>query len=562
MRDDIRAGRDTRTSANLSMTDAPLSTDPAAMPWDRSPSILDAIRSHLDKEGQLDPEIALPDDEPPSDSRCRFGPGVLDGIMSHHSSSSDDRQTIDALVGRVVDYSREPTAANKLAVYRHIAEEAILSKIDPVIAALVGADDVDHRRLYELALSFATDAAEREPVKFGIAILGLFPIDNTDLLQTLGRHNEFTLYAAVALSHREDAERQLWTLARHVDGWGRIHVVERLGETTDPEIQDWLLREGFRNGIMDEYLAAICARAGQLPDALARESVDRDLLDSASQIVQALTRDAGPAESMDDYEDGAIVCRRLIERLAERPRHEQPLRDFVTVDAVRSYARKLPERLVHDSDGVHDGDGVPGWDEAERLQIEQACDRFLDPDIWTDRVGAGLLADDDETFEPAAVAASSLGIDRWPHDFRRLRRNPTNIFAWSIVAHPVTADRLPELLAMAESVFDLDALASGPSDSLGLGPGWETDTAFGFVLQELSRFPGEGAALVRTGLANAVVRNRHQALNAIDRWPEDRWAEVVPWLEVALPREVDDDLRERMRERLQQGPTPADAVPD
>lgn len=60
-----------------------------------------------------------------------------------------------------------------------------------------------------------------------------------------GAHEEFTLYSAVAVSNGlPDPEAELWALAASVDGWGRIHCVERLrqlaGElaTEEPELRD------------------------------------------------------------------------------------------------------------------------------------------------------------------------------------------------------------------------------------------------------------------------------------------------------------------------------------
>jgi hypothetical protein len=49
------------------------------------------------------------------------------------------------------------------------------------------------------------EAPDREPVKFGIAILGLFrqPADE-ELFQALGRHDEFTLFCAVALTNSSE----------------------------------------------------------------------------------------------------------------------------------------------------------------------------------------------------------------------------------------------------------------------------------------------------------------------------------------------------------------------
>jgi hypothetical protein len=66
--------------------------------------------------------------------------------------------------------------------------------------------------------------------------------------------------------------------------------VERLRETTDPDIRSWILREGYRNSIMHEYLAYIAATTGGLLEALRAETVDRRLLTAAGQILQALDR--------------------------------------------------------------------------------------------------------------------------------------------------------------------------------------------------------------------------------------------------------------------------------
>jgi hypothetical protein len=72
------------------------------------------------------------------------------------------------------------------------------------------------------------------------------------LLRTLGAHNEFTLYAVVAFGNgtEDGGESEIWALATVVDGWGRIHCVERLRHTSDPAIRRWILRTGFRNSVM------------------------------------------------------------------------------------------------------------------------------------------------------------------------------------------------------------------------------------------------------------------------------------------------------------------------
>ena len=60
-----------------------------------------------------------------------------------------------------------------------------------------------------------------------VAVLGLFrqPADQ-ELFQTLGRHDEVTLFCAVTIANASEGhDEALCKLARNVTGWGRIHAV-------------------------------------------------------------------------------------------------------------------------------------------------------------------------------------------------------------------------------------------------------------------------------------------------------------------------------------------------
>lgn len=179
-----------------------------------------------------------------------------------------------------------------------------------------------------------TEARHREPVKLGIALLGLgHSPEDREVLRILGRHEEFTLYVAVALANMTaHPDRELHELARSVDGWGRIHVVERLRGTDDPEISEWIFREGFRNGVMDEYLAYIAATTSDLVGHLQGEP-DDEVLDAACDIVTALLV-GGPAEDIDDYTDGARAARLLLGHLMETGIR---LRHFLVADDIGDF---------------------------------------------------------------------------------------------------------------------------------------------------------------------------------------------------------------------------------
>src|SRR5262245_54058838 len=122
---------------------------------------------------------------------------------------------------------------------------------------------IDQRCTRTFALTFTREAPDREPVKIAVALIG-FVRDPQDraLVRTLGRHDELTLYAVVAAAKLGEPDRDVFEIARHVDGWGRIQAVRRLARTRDSQIKAWLLREGYKNWVMHEYAAYICAVTG------------------------------------------------------------------------------------------------------------------------------------------------------------------------------------------------------------------------------------------------------------------------------------------------------------
>lgn len=186
-----------------------------------------------------------------------WAPGALDGVGSHHMGVKEEEGQVD----EAFDLIRETVAAN-LGLkafgrqYEWMRSREVLPIVDPLLQK-VRRSALPPSKLRELGVRLATEGRHREPVKLGIALIGLaVPGRDRDLLMTLGRHDEFTLYSAVALRATEkDPDHALWELAKLVDGWGRIHLVERLKGTEDARIKDWILRDGFRNSIMNEYLA-------------------------------------------------------------------------------------------------------------------------------------------------------------------------------------------------------------------------------------------------------------------------------------------------------------------
>jgi len=517
--------------------------EPASMPWDRRPSLLEYVRAHCiaEKPGLAEGGYSLPD-ENLDGSKLRWAPGAMDGVMTHHSANSADEETVRRLAGQVATYSREPTAENKAAVYRTIVEEKAVALIDPVIEALVNDEGINHERLYELAHSFVTESSDREPLKFGIAILGLYRIpENEEIFQTLGRHDEFTLFCVVAISNIvENVEQSLWALGRNATGWGRIHVVERLAPiVSDSAIRQWLLRQGYRNDVMYEYLAVTCARAGGLLDALNNERADRELLTSAGEIIQAMIA-GGPVEGIDHYEEGRPVIESFVRQMESSA---ETIDDFLHVTSVKGY--------LDDDESTWAQRFEAGWTGDLRDRLRSRCDSILRRPDWSDRVQTGLTSQDESAFARASQAASALGIDTWDIHWKRLVENPIAPARWQPVTAQCDADRIGRTIEFAESHLDLSRIATGVADEMGLGPGFARHSCLDNILQELPRFPGQGATLIQTGLKSPVVRNRNLAVAALAAWPRADWPQgFEQLLEETARQEPNEGVRERIRKVL------------
>lgn len=229
------------------------------------------IRGLLGTDGSLnDPACTLPDEAPQTPGGIGWMAGAFDGVMSHHMGGAGQAtEKAQQLASSIAAAAMRPRRRELAALYALASSEDVLSVIDPAIEALAAL----HPSAAEVARVggwLASESPDRGPVKVGIALLGITGAPDGSLLHELGAHEEFTLYAVVAFSNsRQDPDPDLYALAKRVQGWGRIHCVERLRDTASPEIAQWILVDGFRNSVMNEYLAYIAATTGRLVDALA-----------------------------------------------------------------------------------------------------------------------------------------------------------------------------------------------------------------------------------------------------------------------------------------------------
>ncbi|MEC3958934.1 hypothetical protein VMT65_38275 [Nocardia sp. CDC153] len=464
---------------------------------------------------------------------------VLDGIRTHHGGAASESPPVNALIDAITAVLATPEGESLTALHDQLADYEALDVADDLVEAL-GTLDSPREDLRSLARWLAEHGTRRNAVALGIVMLGVAgDARDQELLSLLGALEDLTLYAVVALANTQpDRDQAIHRLACRVDGWGRIHAVERLRRTQDPDIKSWLLREGFRNRIMNEYLAHIAATAGDLHNALLEPDIDPELLDGAAEILDALVSWGGPAADIRHYPDALPVLTRFGELLAATAPN---LTRIGAARRVKSLLlRELPPELA--------------WSPADVSHLLDRYTALLAQPDWFDHVRNSLTHPaDDHDFNRALASAADVGIDAYPHALARLRRPPHHGYVWQWVANHTPEPEYPDLVRLACQLLPLDEIASGPEPGGGFWSSTEEhilEILLGHVVPTVE--PADALPLIRTALRAAGVRLRRIGLRALDQlYGQALPADCRSLVSEAMAIEPDDKLRAEFADVLE-----------
>ncbi|GII55275.1 hypothetical protein Pth03_36640 [Planotetraspora thailandica] len=479
-----------------------------------------------EEASRLPDELPRPESGPPYISSV-----VMDGIRTHHFARGDDPGGVAEMAGLLQTLvTAAPQHDDLVRLHDLAAEHSALAVADELVAEL-RRRKLPAGRVHAIGRHLAEQGTRREAVKIGLVMVGACGGESDrDLLLLLGTLEELTLFAVVALIRTQpDGQRAVYGLARRVRDWGRIHAVERLKGCDDPEVKDWLLREGFRNGIMNEYLVHIAATTGGLRSALARPDVDEGLLSGAGGILAGLAN-GGPARDMTDYADAVPVLHRYADLAAERP---PVLGRLIALLHVRAF--------------LIDPIGELDWQEGARDRLRARYEALVAEPRWRELVLTHLADSEREDFTAGLWPAMRLALPVAEQVIAYLRRDPLDAYAWMVLAEGCTAEDVERTARLAENLLPLELLTGEPVDGVLWGADFAPDNALESVVGRLARFPGVGLSLIRIGLSARSVRSRRAALKALAGWPAAAVPEeAVDWVLAAAMAEPSEDLRQEM----------------
>jgi hypothetical protein len=516
---------------------------PEDLPWNNQPSIFSHIQVNLESSGRLAASAhPLPDDERRyKNGSLRWAPGAMDGAFGHHGSPEKMEKEAEGIADLIKSISKKNGLVEKIALYKILSEDNIMDFIDPAFEKIVAAEVPVYPHLHNYARWLAFESPDRGAVKFGIALLGLIrDSSDHDKIIILGKHEEFTLFSAVAITNSlENAEQALWELAKCVDGWGRIHLVERLANTNDRSIKRWLVREGYKNTVMYEYLAYTCAVSGELKMELSAPEITEDVLSAAGDIIVALIN-GGPAETMDSYEESAEVTRLYLTHLENKA---DTLDVFLKLATIKNF--------LEDNDVDWAERERKGWSMNLRSDLLIDLHRILSDAKWKQMVLEKQHTTDTVEFWHVTQAAPILGISLWGTHWERLVKDPLHSSHWYEVMKNADQERISQIVALAMEKLPLNEIATGPADEMGLGPEYNSHACLDYLLQDLGDYPGQGFELVKTGLASSVTRNRNMAIRTLSGWRAENWPKgTIELLMQAKEHEPNKDTRKNFNNLL------------
>lgn len=508
--------------------------------WRTENSILKFISSNLDNNGRLTTEADNLPDENEDGEQLKFAPGLMDAMFGIEDSA-DSPKRVDELANLLKKIADRGDKSSEQEFYRLITEnDNVISIIDNFLQSIVRKSLSIEPYLFSFAKDLTTRSDQRNAVKFGIAILGLCQNKSAlDSLKILGLHDEFTVYSTIAIANLSDNPvHDLWHLAEKVNGWGKIQLVKRLATMDiDQPIKDWLIREGYKNSIMYEYLAYTCALHGELHEKLQQPQIDQKLFRSTADLLEALITEASPAEDISAYTHAAPVIENFIRHGRQ---HAGNIADFNALHRLKDFLSELqndPEACRHN-----------GWNENLIAHCLTGIGDILNSKDWKTLVYEDLKSPDSVIYWNAKQAAKQLGIDLWETVWHKLQANPADPSAWFDVTYNSKTEHVGQVIDFAIRHLPLDELASGPEDSLRLGATYIKHNCLDTVITYLEDYPGQGEKIILTGLKSPVTRNRNMTIRVLNKWKRENWS---PQIEKELTHLKDIEPNKETREDIQ-----------
>lgn len=269
----------------------------------KNESVYQRIQTELEKNKCITNEFQLTEVK---EGELRFAAGASDGTLLYHFMGNGDETEAVALADLVGGY----LLTGDKKIVKDILSFVDSSNYRAVTAApnltpkiLENAELVNNQidRYAALCQLLMAESASVEAVKSGIVLseplIGPYGEKQVEMLKTLGRYEEFTYFSLISLKNKleENSFNELCIdYAKALTGWGKVHSITMIEEPNEAQ-QDWIVKNGCRNGSLDMYLGHECLEKGNVRLLLEqKEPLEKEIIDGVTGIFSQLLMEGGP----------------------------------------------------------------------------------------------------------------------------------------------------------------------------------------------------------------------------------------------------------------------------
>ena len=469
--------------------------------------------------GELPKDFSLPRDAEPG--KVQFADGAMDGIAIYHMGMGTLDETAQKEMSALIHLiSDGKTAEADLALTDFTGKHTALSVIDPWQDYIIeNRDRLQAGNLYHYGVDKLLNATKIDEVKYGMILLELFTLQDEkvkDAVRTVGLSDEFTLFSVFIMLRWDSANDEIFELAKHVRGWGRIHAIDRL-EASTQEISDWLLHEGVENWVLPAYSALTCFEKADVPGRLGK-TLSHEEFSDIGKILESML-DEGPCQGISAVGDDILV--EYIGHVTEQ------ILDFADYQRIFAF-------LQHAKDNENSG----LQEQCEKLLYGEECRSLVTQEV---QQGEGI--------ELAVLLGVEYGkplLDCMEH---RFDENYHKVFY--LMGEDAYAD---QAIALFTRKLPLKQMQTGPAEEIGVGREYADYSKLIMIVQELKDKPGKGEQHLETALRAPVINNRNMALTVLESWVEAAGKpleDISPAMYETLLEAKQKEMVEKVRERME-----------
>ncbi|MBQ7174117.1 MAG: hypothetical protein IJR62_01460 [Lachnospiraceae bacterium] len=494
-------------------------------------SIYEYMASQI-HDGELPASFSLPQEEGTA-GQLKWSDGAMDGMYIYHTAHGElPKEALDSVSRAVQDASSGDMERADRSFADLIRRFQAIAVTDTLLDYITEHEEsLNAGNIYRFAIHLMIESPEREEVKLGLALMQLFDSSEEilrDIIRSLGLSDEFTLYSLLNMLRWENADEEVFELARHVHGWGRIHAVERMDPAT-PQIRDWLLTDGIRNEVMPEYSALTVFYKAEVDERLREDPLDPAHFRAAGDVLSALLSE-GPVAGISAVEGAAGV---LLHYLDQADRQKLMIRDYELISQIYYYtaAKGGKDRIMaslseRSSAMLH----TPAAEECVRAALKK---------------GEGI------------ELAVALGIPYQKEVFLLMQKDFEHNYRCCgyLMDDPVWSEAVLDLYRKRIRLEDLE---DDPRDEMGLGDGWADYVRLDVLLEAMKGECRTAGDILMKTLGAPTVRTRYLTLQCLKDWTEKAGQplstlslRIYDRLSEVYEREPREDLRVQMKALLE-----------